>query len=158
MRTGDLAAALGKGLVAGLVGTAAMTASSTIEARLRGREGSSAPADATAKLLGIDFLDGDSKARFSTLVHWGYGTAWGGFRGLLAGLGLSLPVGGAVHFGAVWGGELVTLPSLGVAPRWSKWGTQSRPSTRGITWCTRRRPRSRTATSTVTVSALPERD
>jgi hypothetical protein len=101
-----------------------MTASSTIEARLRGREGSSAPADATAKLLGIDFLNGDSKARFSTLVHWGYGTAWGGFRGLLAGLGLSLPVGGAVHFGAVWGGELVTLPSLGVAPRWSKWGTQ----------------------------------
>ncbi len=28
-----------------------------------------------------------AEARFSTLVHWCYGTAWGAVRGLLAGIG-----------------------------------------------------------------------
>jgi len=45
---------IGRGLLAGLAGTAAMTVSSTLEMRLRGRAASSAPADATAKVLGID--------------------------------------------------------------------------------------------------------
>ena len=35
---------IGKGLVAGFVGTVAMTISSTIEQKIRGRESSSAPA------------------------------------------------------------------------------------------------------------------
>lgn len=54
MRTGDVAAAVGKGLLAGLVGTVAMTLSSTAEAKLRGRGSSSAPADAAAKVLGVE--------------------------------------------------------------------------------------------------------
>lgn len=54
MRTGDIAGAVGKGLAAGLIGTAAMTISSTIEARVRQREPSTAPADAAAKVLGIE--------------------------------------------------------------------------------------------------------
>ena len=43
------ATAVGDGLVAGFLGTAAMTVSSTIEARLRHRAASTAPARATAK-------------------------------------------------------------------------------------------------------------
>lgn len=67
---------IGRGLVAGLAGTAAMTVSSTVEARLRGRAPSSAPARATAKVLGIKaFEDGVAQARFNDLSHWGYGTA-----------------------------------------------------------------------------------
>jgi hypothetical protein len=42
------ASAIGDGLVAGFLGTAAMTVSSTIEARLRRRAASTAPARATA--------------------------------------------------------------------------------------------------------------
>jgi hypothetical protein len=38
MRTGDIAGAVGKGLAAGMIGTAAITISSTIEARVRQRE------------------------------------------------------------------------------------------------------------------------
>ena len=83
-----IASSIGKGLVAGFVGTAAMTVSSTLEARLRGRAPSTAPARATAKALGISaFQDGIAEARFNDLSHWGYGTGWGVIRGLLGAAG-----------------------------------------------------------------------
>jgi hypothetical protein len=117
MKIATLADVLGKGLVAGLAGTAAMTASSTLEARLRGRAPSSAPARATAKMLGIaEFEDDRAKARFSDLSHWGYGTAWGVVRGLLAAAGLAPRAATAAHGAAVWGSAQVTLPALEVAP------------------------------------------
>ena len=56
-KLGDLAAAVGKGLFAGAAGTVAMTVSSTIEMKLRGRLPSSAPARAAAKLLGVEPVD-----------------------------------------------------------------------------------------------------
>jgi len=80
---GDAAGALGQGLLAGAAGTAAMTVSSSLEAKLRGREASSAPADAAGKVLGVQPRDEAGQARFSTVVHWGYGTSWGAVRGLL---------------------------------------------------------------------------
>ena len=76
------ASAIGDGLVAGFLGTAAMTVSSTLEARLRRRAASTAPARATAKALGIEAFDSDlAQARFNDLSHWGYGTGWGMVRG-----------------------------------------------------------------------------
>jgi hypothetical protein len=108
---------VGKGLVAGLVGTAAMTLSSTAEARLRGRRPSSAPARATAKLLGIkSFEDDIAAARFNDLSHWGYGTGWGVVRGLLAAAGLPPRDATAVHGAAIYGAAQVTLPALDIAP------------------------------------------
>jgi hypothetical protein len=77
MIIGNLASAAGRGLLAGAIGTAAMTVSSTLEMKLRGRPSSSAPADAASKVLGVEPIDEAAEARFSTLVHWGYGTAWG---------------------------------------------------------------------------------
>jgi hypothetical protein len=117
MRTlGRIAAAVGKGLVAGAVGTAAMTVSSTVEMRLRGREPSAAPARAAGKLLGVQPRNAEGRKRFSTVVHWGYGTAWGAPRGLLAAAGLPWPAATAAHLGLVWGTEAVMLPRLDVAP------------------------------------------
>jgi hypothetical protein len=52
-----LAEAIGGGLLAGVAGTAAMTASSTLEAKLRDRGSSSAPADAASKVLGVEPTD-----------------------------------------------------------------------------------------------------
>jgi hypothetical protein len=113
----NVAASIGKGLMAGFVGTAAMTISSTVEARLRGRAASSAPARATAKVLGIkEFEDDLAKARFSDLSHWGYGTGWGVVRGLLAATGMSPKAATAAHGAAVYGAAQVTLPALEVAP------------------------------------------
>jgi hypothetical protein len=117
------AASIGRGLVAGAIGTAAMTVSSTIEQKARGREASTAPADAAMKVLGIEgFCDDGARNRFSTLVHWGYGTGWGVPRALSDRAGLSPAAATAAHGGALWGSEQVMLPALGVAPPLWEWG------------------------------------
>jgi len=112
----DVADAIGRGLLAGVAGTAAMTVSSTLEAKLQGRESSSAPADAAGKVLGVQPRDPDGEARFATAVHWGYGTGWGAVRGLIGLTGMRGPTAMLAHFGAVWGSELAMLPALDVAP------------------------------------------
>jgi len=116
-RMSDIPAEIGKGLVAGFFGTAAMTVSSTLEAKLRGRAPSSAPARATAKVLGIkEFEDDLAQARFSDLSHWGYGTGWGVLRGLLGATGMPARTATALHGGAIYGAAQVTLPALEIAP------------------------------------------
>jgi hypothetical protein len=118
-----VAARIGRGLVAGAIGTAAMTVSSTIEQKRRGRGASTAPADAATKVLGIEgFCDDGAKSRFSNVVHWSYGTGWGAVRGLLDAAGLRPPAATLAHGVALWGSEQVMLPTLGVAaPPW-EWG------------------------------------
>ncbi len=118
-----LSTAIGDGLVAGFIGTAAMTVSSTVEARLRHRAASTAPARATAKALGIAEFDDDiARARFNDLSHWGYGTGWGVVRGLLGASGLPATKATAAHGAAIWGSAAVTLPALDVAPPFVFWG------------------------------------
>jgi hypothetical protein len=124
MKLGDVAADVGKGLFAGLLGTAAMTVSSTAEMKIRGRPASNAPAVAAGKVLGVEPRDEEGEARFSTLVHWGYGTGWGAVRGLVGSAGLEGPAAAAAHFGAVWGAEQVMLPALDVAPPFWTWGAK----------------------------------
>jgi hypothetical protein len=122
MNASTLAANIGKGVVAGVAGTAAMTVSSTLEQHLRGRAASTAPADATAKVLGIaEFSSPAAKNRFSNLVHWGYGTGWGVVRALLASIGLRPAAATLAHGAAVWGNEQVMLPALDVAPPVFMW-------------------------------------
>lgn len=123
MGIAGVASAVGKGLAAGLVGTAAMTVSSTVEAKLRDRGSSDAPAQAAAKVLGVEPKGDAEKARFGNMVHWGYGTGWGAVRGLLGATGLPPAVANTAHFGAVWGSELVMLPALDVAPPPKEQGT-----------------------------------
>ena len=120
-----LATSIGKGLVAGFVGTAAMTVSSSLEARLRHRAASTAPARATQKVLGIKEFDGPiAAARFNDLSHWGYGTMWGVVRGLFGTTGISPKAASAAHGAAVWGSAQVTLPALEIAPPFVFWGTK----------------------------------
>jgi hypothetical protein len=124
-RADTLATAIGRGLVAGLAGTAAMTISSTVEARLRGRAFSTAPARATAKALGIREFDSDlAQARWSDLSHWGYGTGWGVVRGLLGALPMSPRAATVVHGAAIYGAAQVTLPALEIAPPSIFWGAR----------------------------------
>lgn len=122
MRLASAAESVGKGLLAGVAGTAAMTVSSTLEAKLRGRGSSTAPADAAAKVLGVKPVGDKEEARFSNVVHWGYGTGWGAVRGLLSAIGLPPAVATGAHLAAVWGSEQVMLPALEVAPPLTQWG------------------------------------
>jgi hypothetical protein len=114
-RSSELMEALGRGLVAGLLGTAAMTVASTVEAKLSGRGASTAPAQAAGKAAGVVPRDDAGEKRFNTLAHWGYGTAWGVFRGALAVAGLRGSVASLLYFTAVLGAEQAVLPVLGVA-------------------------------------------
>lgn len=117
-----LAANVGKGLLAGLLGTVAMTISSTTETKLKGRQGSSAPVDAASKLLGIEsFSTPEAETRFGSLVHWTYGTSWGAVRGALATV-LSPPQADLAQFLALYSSEHVMLPALDVAPPATEWG------------------------------------
>ena len=119
------ATAIGDGLVAGFLGTAAMTVSSTVEARLRHLAPSTAPARATAKALGIRAFDSDlAEARFNDLSHWGYGTGWGVVRGLLGASRLAPARATAAHGAAIWGSAALTLPALDIAPPFIFWGME----------------------------------
>lgn len=76
--TGDLAAGAGRGMLAGAIGTAAMTVSSTLDAKLRGRGASSALAGAAGR---------SSASSRVTL-----GAVWGSSLVILPGLGVAPPV------------------------------------------------------------------
>jgi hypothetical protein len=123
VKISTVACNLGRGLAAGLVGTAAMTVSSTLEAKLRKRQPSQAPAKAAEKVLGVEkFESPQAENRFSNLVHWGYGTGWGAVRGLLGSTPLPPKAATAAHWAAIWGQEVVMLPTLDVAPPITLWG------------------------------------
>ncbi len=128
MKAEDIAGDIGRGLAAGLVGTAAMTASQTIEMRLDGRSASTMPLQAAAKTLGIEdtvqTIDEPHQSELSNLVHWSYGTAWGSTRGFLNVIGIRGMPALLLHFAAIWGTALIVEPGLGVSKPVTQWKPQ----------------------------------
>ncbi len=116
MRVGDVAAAVGKGLFAGFAGTVAITASKTVDAKLRGLDPSAAPVAVAGKVLGVQPRNPEGRARFANAVHWGYGTGWGAARGLFDVAGLGSRTATLAHFVAVWGSAQIILPAAHAAP------------------------------------------
>lgn len=119
-RLADLGGLIGRGLIAGAVGTAAMTASSTLEMRLRRRPASEAPTDVAAKLLAVEPRD---RARFGTVAHLatgvGLGVAVAATRALLRG---REPLATGAAFGVAWTPDLVAVPALTATPPPWRWG------------------------------------
>jgi hypothetical protein len=110
--------AAGRGLVAGVAATAAMTVASTAEMKLRGRPPSQAPADVAAKLLGVK----PKQDRFGAIAHLAMGVGLGAARGLIDVAGLRGPAAGAAFFAVAWTPDLVLVPAAGAAdPPW-RWG------------------------------------
>ncbi|WP_198170248.1 hypothetical protein [Mucilaginibacter arboris] len=112
----ELGTAIGIGVMAGIVGTAAITISQMIEMKIDGREPSSAPADAASKVLDMQPANEEKKSKVSQQIHWAYGTSWGIARGLISLTGLKGWKATLVHFAAIWGTANVMLPALEVAP------------------------------------------
>lgn len=134
-------AALGRGLLAGAVGTAVMTGIQEAVARVQARasepgsrgtgdddgaargpadpwEEAPAPAKVGRRLI-VGVLGREvSPERIGLLtnaMHWGYGTAWGGAFGLMRGSGLLRGPAGALGFGAlVWAMSYVELVPMGL--------------------------------------------
>ncbi len=115
-----------RAIVAALMGTVAMTLSSTTEMHIRGRPESAAPGRAANKVLrlaGVPQLEGPPLQILSAWTHWVYGAAWGVvFWLLVAVAALPLWLTGVLFFLIVWGAEQIHLPALGVAPPPWKWG------------------------------------
>jgi hypothetical protein len=116
-----VAVALGRGIVAGAVATAAMTVATTAEMKLRGREPSTAPAAVAGKLLGVKprKRSGD---RFASVAHLAAGTSLGTSRGLLDVAGVRGRAASAAFFAIGWLPELVAVPAAGAAPPPWRWG------------------------------------
>ncbi len=113
---GELAGAIGKGLLAGLAGTAAITLSQMIEMKITKREPSEAPVKVASQITGAAPADESQKEKLSNEIHYAYGTSWGVVRGLLGLAGLKGLSATLVHFGAIWATELIMLPKYDAAP------------------------------------------
>ena len=119
--TGKLGTAIGRGLIAGLAGTAAITISQGIERIISNKPPSFAPADAASKALSIEASDREERRKFSNEVHVTYGTLWGIGRGLLSLLGLKGAPATSLHFAAVYYTAITIEPDFEVAPPIEEW-------------------------------------
>jgi hypothetical protein len=115
----------GKGLIAGLAGTAAMTIAQGAEFVLTSAEPSDAPAtvaDKASRKLGLGRIKRRNKPKANQGMHWLYGTSWGVPYGIFAANSKLRPELSGPAFGlVVWVVGLGQQPALGVAdPPWKR--------------------------------------
>ncbi|MEU4700669.1 hypothetical protein [Nonomuraea dietziae] len=83
-----LRSALWQGMVAGLVGTAVMTAGEKLEQRLSGRPDSHVPARTLERLMGLPERPRQQPRALNLAMHYGQGALLGILRSLMAQVGL----------------------------------------------------------------------
>lgn len=120
--------ALARGVLAGIAGTAAMTAYQELLAgngsdEEKSWEDAPAPAQVARRILKGVFRQDVSAERIPLLtnaMHWAYGIAWGGAYGLAQGTVRANPVLSGLAFGTgVWGMSYVQLVPMGLyEPPW----------------------------------------
>jgi len=116
-----VAVALGRGIVAGVAATAAMTVASTAEMKLRRRQPSAAPAAVAGRLLGVKPRKRGGE-RFATAAHLATGTSLGTARAALDLAGVKGRAAPAAFFAIAWLPDLVAVPAAGAAPPPWRWG------------------------------------
>ena len=114
--------AVRRGLLAGAIGTIALTLAERAEMRVTGRRPSTIPGQVGVKLLGKEPDQASELARrLSPLVHWSHGIGMGALRGLLDVAGLR-PVPATLLFvPVVWAGDAALYRALGIAPAPWRW-------------------------------------
>ena len=112
--------AVGKGLVAGAIGTGAMTAYQMAVAKARDSGSSTVPAEVGKRVVRGVFQRRVSEERTDQInqaMHWGYGTSWGALYGIAEASVDRSPVRHGLVLGAlVWGASLIELPAMKLAP------------------------------------------
>ena len=109
------AAALGRGLIAGLAGTAVMTAfQELVEMPLTRRRDSYAPADLVEAATPLHPTTAAGRTRLNWAAHFGFGGAWGLAYGVAARAGLHGQR--AVHtlFAVLYPTDVLVATALGV--------------------------------------------
>ncbi len=112
----ELGAAIGKGLLAGLAATAAITVSQMIEMKLTKRKPSEVPVKVASEVLAVKPQNQDEKEKVSQEIHWAYGTSLGVMRGIIGLARLKGIPATLAHFSAVWGWSMVMLPIFKASP------------------------------------------
>jgi hypothetical protein len=84
---------LGKGLLAGAAGAAAMTVCEKIEQIITHRPDSYVPGHTLERLLGLPTKPDSERLGLNWAMHWGQGIVLGAVRGLMAEKGIRGPVG-----------------------------------------------------------------
>jgi hypothetical protein len=123
--SGNIAGALGKGLIAGLIGTIAITISQMVEMKVTDRKPSSTPRQAAEKVFGVTARDELSAGQLNNFMHFSYGTSLGVIRGLLVLCGLKGILGTLVHITAVQSLAITLLPKMKLAPPVREWGAKA---------------------------------
>jgi uncharacterized protein YndB with AHSA1/START domain len=116
------AGALARGAVAGLAGAAAMSVSTNVEMRARGRSPSDAPAKTIERLLGTKIRGRRKRMRAAAAGHVVASLGVGLARGAMDAAGVPPAAAAAATAGLAMLPELVVVPATGAAPppwRWS---------------------------------------
>ncbi len=119
---GSVIEAVGWGIVAGVAGTVALTASEKLEQTFTKRPTSTVPAQVGAKIAKPDLKNGADVQKLNLVVHWGHGVMMGVVRGLLGATTLGALTASILHYPLVWGGDVALYAALGIAPAPWKWG------------------------------------
>ena len=110
-----LSQTIGRGIVAGLAGTAVMTAfQKFVEMPLTGRKDSYAPADFAQKVLPIHPTSDRARNRLNYATHMALGIMWGTAYGVAAHAGLRGQRAVAAVFATVYTGDVVLNTALGL--------------------------------------------
>jgi hypothetical protein len=133
--TRAIAAGIGRGVLAGVAGTAVMTAYQLAVARARGkplstpvpRTWADAPAPAQVAKKAADALGKGRRITkkqvplLTNVMHWAYGVGWGAaYGGVAAAVGASAVGGGLVFGTGVWAASYGELVPLGIyKPPWA---------------------------------------
>ena len=105
-----------RGMVAGAIGTIAMTVSERLEMSVSGRDPSRVPGQVAAQLMpGKDAGSATDVQRLNTPMHWAHGIGMGAVRGVLDEAGLRGAAATAAHFALLWGGDAALYRALGIA-------------------------------------------
>lgn len=108
-----LSASLARGVLAGLAGTAVMTAfQKLVEMPSTGRADSYAPADFAAKVLPVQL--GARRDQVNYVTHFALGTMWGAAYGVAAHAGLRGRRAVAAVFATVYAGDVLLNTALGL--------------------------------------------
>lgn len=98
---GEVSGAIGKGLMAGVVGTAAITLSQMIEMKITKRKPSDATVKVAGQITGIKPASKNVKQKVSLEIHWAYGISWGVARGIVSLTGAKGLPAALIHFAAI---------------------------------------------------------
>ena len=123
MQGNHVLGAMRRGLVAGAVGTVAMTVTQRLEMAITGRQGSRVPGEVGASLLLVKDRNSSRDAvQLNVAVHWAHGIIMGALRAALDGAGFRGAPASLAHFALVWGGDAALYRTLSIADvpwRWA---------------------------------------